>query len=203
MSILSAITSDLGADAFNALIRRAHVVALLLVAAAAMIPLLAVAQRDVHASLIAQDKRTVAPKFQLASSDGRSLRIAEFKGKVVLLNFWATACGGCILEIPSFIELQRKYQNGDFTAIGVSADIPYEGLKSETEAWQKVRPFVAEHQVNYPIVMGNDGVIGAYGFQSYPATYLIDRSGDIAATYVGIVSKDDVDANIQRLLAER
>jgi peroxiredoxin len=179
------------------------VVALSLVALAGMFPLLAVAQRDVHASLTVKDKRRAAPNFQLASSDGQSLGISDFKGKVVLLNFWATACGGCVLEIPSFIELQKKYRDSDFTAIGVSADIPYEGLKSEPEAWQKVRPFMAEHQMNYPIVMGNDAVIGAYGFQSYPATYLIDRSGNIAATYVGIVSKEDVDANIQRLLTER
>jgi peroxiredoxin len=179
-----------------------HVFALL-VAAAMMVPLSAVAQRDVHATLIAKDTRTAAPNFRLASSDGRSLGISNFKGKVVLVNFWATACGGCVLEIPSFIELQRKYQGSDFTVVGISADIPYEGLKSETEAWQKVRPFIAEHEVNYPIVMGNDGVIGAFGFQSYPATYLIDKSGKIAATYVGIVSKDDVDTNIQRLLAER
>ncbi|NUQ30277.1 MAG: hypothetical protein HOQ35_17405 [Acidobacteriaceae bacterium] len=56
--------------------------------------------------------------------------------------------------------------------------------------------------VNYPIVMGNDGVIKSYGFASYPATFLIDKSGRIAATYVGIVSKEDVEANIKRLLAE-
>jgi peroxiredoxin len=188
---------------FNPLIKHARMVVLSLVGVAGMFPVPAAAQKDVHAPLVVQDNRKAAPNFHLDSAEGRVLEIADFKGKVVLLNFWATACGGCVLEIPSFIDLQRKYEGRDFTAVGISADIPYEGLKSPEEAWQKVRPFVAEHQVNYPIVMGSDAVIDAYGFKSYPATYLIDKSGHIAATYVGVVSKDDVDANIQRLLAER
>ncbi len=182
---------------------RTRMAVLSLVALAGMFPVWAAAQKDVHAALVAKDNRKTAPNFHLDSAGGGILQISDFKGKVVLLNFWATSCGGCVLEIPSFIDLQRKYKGGDFTAVGISADIPYEGLKSPEEAWQKVRPFMAEHQVNYPIVMGNDAVIDAYGFQSYPATYLIDRSGHIAATYAGVVSRDDVDANIQRLLAER
>ncbi len=62
---------------------------------------------------------------------------------------------------------------------------------------------MTSHKLNYPILMGNDSVIDAFGFQSYPATYLIDRSGKIAATYVGVVDKNDVEANIKSLLAER
>jgi peroxiredoxin len=187
----------------DALTRHAHRMVLFVAAVACLFPVSAAAQKDVHASLAVRDNRKAAPNFHLDSLAGGVLQISDFKGKVVLLNFWATACGGCVLEIPSFIDLQRKYRGGDFTAVGISADIPYEGLKSAEEAWQKVRPFAAQHQVNYPIVMGNDAVIDAYGFKSYPATYLIDKSGHIAATYVGVVSKADVDANIQRLLAER
>jgi peroxiredoxin len=167
-----------------------------------ILPLSVAAQHDVHATLIAKADRRPAPNFHLVDEHGKTLQIPDFRGKVVLLNFWATACGGCVLEIPSFIELQQKYGNTSFTAVGISADIPYDGLKSADEAWQKVRPFIAKHQMNYPILMGNDAVISAYGFQAYPATYLIDRSGHIAATYEGVVSKDDVDANIKRLLAE-
>lgn len=163
----------------------------------------AAGQRDVHAAIVALGQRKIAPNFHLVSADGRELRLSGFKGKVVVVNFWATSCGGCVLEIPSFIALQSKYQNSGFTAIGISADIPYEGLKGPDEAWQKVRPFLREHKINYPIVMGNEGVIDAYGFQSYPATYLIDKSGRIAATYVGVVSKDDIEGNIQKLLAEK
>ena len=159
-------------------------------------------QRNVHAVLIAAANRKAAPVFHLSDSNGKKVQISDFRGKVVLVNFWATECGGCVLEIPSFIELHHAYGDKGFTALGISADIPYEGLKNEHEAWAKVRPFVSSNHVNYPIVMGNEAVIKSYGFASYPATYLIDKSGRIAATYVGIVSKDDVEANIKRLLAE-
>ena len=159
-------------------------------------------QRNVHAVLIATANRKAAPVFHLSNSNGKKVQISDFRGKVVLVNFWATECGGCVLEIPSFIELQHAYEDKGFTALGISADIPYEGLKNEQEAWGKVRPFVRSNHVNYPIVMGNDAVIKSFGFASYPATYLIDKSGRIAATYIGIVSKDDVEANIKRLLAE-
>jgi peroxiredoxin len=166
-------------------------------------PRFAIAQQDVHATLVARADRKAAPDFHLTNEHGKIAQISDFRGKVVLLNFWATSCGGCVLEIPSFVELQQKYGNSGFTAVGISADIPYEGLKTPDEAWQKVRPFIAKHQMNYPIVMGDDAVINSYGFQSYPATFLIDRSGHIAATYVGVVSKDNVEANIKQLLAER
>jgi peroxiredoxin len=161
------------------------------------------AQHDVHAPLVVAAQRKLAPAFQLPAADGKPVQISDFRGKVVLLNFWATSCGGCVLEIPSFIDLQSKYGGSRFTAVGISADVAYEGLKSPDEAWGRVRPFLAKHDLNYPIVMGNDGVIDAYGFASYPATYLIDKSGHIAATYVGVVSKEDVEGNIRKLLAER
>jgi peroxiredoxin len=163
----------------------------------------ATGQNDVHALLAAKADRKIAPAFHLVGTDGKPIQVSDYRGKVVLLNFWATKCGGCILEIPSFIEMQQIYAQKGFTAVGISADIPYLGLKSPSEAWQLVRPFIASHKVNYPILMGDDATIDAYGFPSYPATYLIDRSGHIAATYVGVVSKDDVEANIKKLLAER
>lgn len=159
-------------------------------------------QRNVHAILVSKTDRKPAPAFHLASADGKNVEVSAYRGKVILLNFWATNCGGCILEIPSFIDLQKAYEKSGFTAVGISADIPYEGLTSAGEAWQKVRPFMASHKINYPILMGDNSVIDSYGFQSYPATYLIDRSGKIAATYVGVVDKNDVEGNIEKLLAE-
>lgn len=161
------------------------------------------AQKDVHAALTVPTERKPAPTFHLVSDTGKIVQISNFHGRVVLLNFWATSCGGCIFEIPSFIELQQSYRNRGFTAIGVSTDIAYEGLKSAEQAWRRVRPFMSSYGMNYPVLMGNDAVIHVYGFKSYPATYLIDKSGRIAATYVGIVDKNDVEANMKKLLAER
>ena len=91
-----------------------------------------------------------------------------------------------------------------FTAVGVSMDISYESLKDADEAWGKVRPFMAKHGVNYTIAMGDDAVSKAYTLDTFPATYLIDKSGRIAVSYVGIiVDKDNVAKNIRSLLSEK
>jgi peroxiredoxin len=160
-------------------------------------------QKDVRAVIVAKAKREPAPTFHLASSTGKTVQPADYKGKVVLLNFWATKCGGCVLEIPAFIDLQQKYEKSGFTTVGISSDVSYSGLKNDAEGWQLVRPFMASHKMNYPILMGNDSLVTAYGFELWPASYLIDKSGKIAATYIGVVDKNDVEANIKALLAER
>jgi peroxiredoxin len=160
-------------------------------------------QKDVRAVIVDKSLRKPAPSFQLDGGEGKDVRLTDFRGRVVLLNFWATKCGGCILEIPSFIEIQANHANEKFTALGVSADIPYEGLKSPQEAWALVKPFVASHHMNYPVVMGSSDLVDTYGFRSYPATYLIDKKGRIAALYEGVVSKDDVEKNVKTLLSER
>ena len=161
-------------------------------------------QQDVHAGLILPANRKPAPAFQLVTENGTKTQISDYRGKVVLLNFWATDCGGCVLEIPSFIELENAYKGKGFTAIGISMDISYESLKDANEAWGRVRPFIAKHGVNYPIAMGNDAISKAYALNAFPATYLIDKSGKIAVAYVGVVvEKDNVATNIKSLLSER
>ena len=82
-------------------------------------------------------------------------------------------------------------------------DISYEDLKDAKQAWERVRPFMLKYKINYPILMGDQSLIGAYDLKAFPATYLIDKSGNIAAVYVGVVSKDNVEANIKDLLSER
>ena len=161
-------------------------------------------QQDVHAALIPSANRKPAPAFQLVTDSGGKIRISDYRGKVVLLNFWATECGGCVLEIPSFIEIEKVYKDKGFTAIGVSMDIMYESLKDANEAWDRVRPFMAKRGINYTIAMGDDAISKAYALNAFPATYLIDKSGRIAVAYVGVVvNKDNVATNIKSLLSER
>jgi peroxiredoxin len=161
-------------------------------------------QQDAHAGLIPPANRKAAPAFQLVTQDGTKTQIPDYRGKVLLLNFWATDCGGCVLEIPSIIELEKTYKDKGFTAVGVSMDISYEGLKDANEAWGRVRPFIAKHGVNYPIAMGDDAISKAYALNAFPATYLIDKSGKIAGAYVGVlINKDNVATNINSLLSER
>jgi peroxiredoxin len=161
-------------------------------------------QQDVHATLIPPASRKSTPAFELVNQDGKKMRVSDYRGKVVLLNFWATDCGGCVLEIPSFIELEKAHKNKEFSAVGVSMDISDESLKDANEAWGRVRPFMAKIGINYPIAMGDDAISKAYKLNAYPATYLIDKSGKIAIAYVGVViNKENVETNIKGLLSER
>jgi len=161
------------------------------------------AQQDVHASLIAPADRKAAPVLRLTTETGGTTRLSDYRDKVVLLNFWATGCGGCVLEIPSIIDIETAYKEKAFTVVGVSMDIPWENLKDAKEAWGKVRPFVAKSKINYPILMGDESLFKEFGLTQMPDSLLIDKSGKIAAIYVGIISKDNVEANISKLLVER
>ena len=161
------------------------------------------AQQDVHASLIAPADRKAAPAFRLMAETGKTARLSDYRGKVVLLNFWATDCGGCVMEIPSIVDIAAAHKKEAFTVVGVSMDISYEDLKDAKEAWGKVRPFVAKAKINYPILMGDESLFREFGLTELPDTLLIDKSGRIAAVYVGLISKENTEANINGLLSER
>jgi len=158
--------------------------------------------KTIRADLLPAAARKPAPAFHLENAGETHLRNADFRGKVVLLDFWATECGGRRLEIPSFIALQKTYGKRGLAAVGVSINVSYENLKTAGEAWARVNPFVRDNGINYTILMGDGAVTKAYDIQALPATYLIDKSGRIAATYVGIVNSDDIEANNRKLLSE-
>ena len=158
---------------------------------------------DIRVAVETQSARKPAPDFVLLDASGKSVPLSSFKGKPLLLDLWATKCGGCIKEIPSFIEIHHAYANRGLAAVGISMDILYEDLKGPAEAWSLVDPFVEAHKVDYPILMGDDGSTNRYSVNALPVTYLIDRRGRIAATYVGIVDRANIEANVKALLAER
>ena len=158
---------------------------------------------DIRVGVEPQSARKPAPNFVLLDASGKSVSLSSFKGKPLLLDLWATKCGGCIKEIPSFIEIHHAYANRGLAVVGISMDILYEDLKGPAEAWSLVNPFVEAHKVDYPILMGDDGITNRYSVNALPVTYLIDRRGRIAATYVGIVDRANIEANIKTLLAER
>ena len=156
----------------------------------------------VRAAIQPPSARKAAPAFSLLDASGKAVRLSDFRGKVVLLDFWATECGGCKLEIPWFMELDQAYRAKGLAVVGVSMDILYEDLKDAKEGWSRVNPFVRTQKINYPILMGDQQVTKLYDIQALPVTYLIDAKGRIAATYVGLVNKDDAEANIKTLLIE-
>ncbi len=131
--------------------------------------------------------------FTLKDMNGADVRLADLKGKVVLLNFWATWCGPCRLETPWFVELQEKYRDQGFRIVGISVDDPPEALP----------PFAKRFKVNYPLVVGVDreDVQKAYGpIFGVPMTFMIGRNGRICMKHAGQVSKEQFESEIRSLL---
>ena len=149
--------------------------------------------RPVHAASLKPDKdRHLAPDFALKDADGRTVRLSDYKGKVLLLDFWATWCGPCKIEIPWFMDFERKHKDKGFSVLGVSMD---------DDGWESVKPFVNQLNINYRIVMGNDATADKFGgIEALPTTFLIDREGKIAAVHVGLASKSDIEDAIEELL---
>jgi thiol-disulfide isomerase/thioredoxin len=139
-------------------------------------------------------QRKPAPNFVLRDAKGAEVQLADFKGKVLLLDFWATWCGGCKQEIPWFIEFDGKYRDKGLASLGVAMD---------DEGWQTVKPYLAEHPISYPIVVANADTARGYGITNLPVTLLIDREGRIADMHVGVVGKDAWEQRIRQLLLER
>jgi peroxiredoxin len=144
------------------------------------------------AALKPVDKRKPAPDFTLKDADGKPVRLADFKGKVVLLDFWATWCGPCAIEIPWFVDLQRRNKDRGLAVLGVSMD---------DDGWDSVKPFTSRLGVNYRVVMGNDETSQMYGgVDALPTTFLIDREGRIAAVHIGLADRRDIEDGIEELL---
>jgi peroxiredoxin len=138
-------------------------------------------------------QRQTAPEFALKDVNGATVRLSDYRGKVVLLNFWATWCGPCKFEIPWFIEFEQANKDRGFAVVGISMD---EG------GWEAVKPFLAEMNVNYRILLGNDIIAQLYGgIDSLPTTFLIDRNGKVASARRGLIGKSVYQNEIQELLS--
>jgi peroxiredoxin len=133
-----------------------------------------------------------APAFTLNTLDGRAVRLADYRGKVVLVNFWATWCAGCRVEMPRFVEQYRRNHAKGLEIIGISMD----------DEGAPVAPFLTAQHVNFTIVKGDAAVAKAYGGVRYlPQTVVIDRSGEIVKTFDGPPDAKELDALLERLLA--
>ena len=132
-----------------------------------------------------------APDFTLPTMDGDDLTLSDLRGKVVVLNFWATWCAPCRYEIPYFIRLQEKYRE----------DVAFVGISVDKEGWEVVRPFAEEYGVNYPLLL-DDGIVseeygGAYVL---PTTFVLDRDGNIVVFAPGMVHEEDLTEVLEMVL---
>jgi peroxiredoxin len=134
-----------------------------------------------------------APDFELKALNGRTVKLSDFRGRVLILNFWATYCAPCRIEMPWLIDFYQRYKAQGLEIVGVSMD----------DVDQKqVIAFTKEMNVNYTILLGSNSVGNAYGGVRFlPQTFLINRNGQIVRTLIGIKTKSDFEDNIKRLLA--
>lgn len=136
-----------------------------------------------------------APNFTLKTPDGKTVSLADYKGKAVLVNFWATWCAPCKLEMPWLIELQKQYAAQGFTVVGISEDDP---------PFAGVAGFVAKNGMNYPVLLSDDAVSKAYGgIDALPTSYYVGRDGKVLFESAGLISKSEMEANIQKILATK
>ena len=138
------------------------------------------------------EKGKLAPSWELQDLDGKTVHSSDFKGKVVVLDFWATWCPPCRAEIPGFVELQTKYQAQGLAVIGVSVD----QASADT-----VKAFAEKMTINYPVLQSDAKIAAAFGgIDGLPTTFVIDRSGRIVKQHSGFTEKSEIESEIKSLL---
>jgi peroxiredoxin len=138
-------------------------------------------------------KGEMAPDFSLQSLDGKTVRLSDYRGKAVLLNFWATWCAPCKIEMPWFVELQKQYAPEGLQIVGVAMD---------DASPKDIGDFAKEMGVNYPVLIGKEAVGDAYGgVQFLPETFYIDRNGKVLDKAFGLKGRGEIEDNVKKIVA--
>ncbi len=143
----------------------------------------------IAASGVAQNK---APNFKVQAADGSTIELAKLKGKIVVLNYWATWCGPCRMEIPGFIDVYKQYKGKGLEIVGISLD---------REGWKVVRPYIEKASINYPVVVADETLETAYGqIDAIPTTFVVDKHGNIVDKHVGYMDRASFEKLVKGLL---
>lgn len=132
-----------------------------------------------------------APDFQLTSLEGKQVKLSDLRGKAVLLNFWATWCSPCKVEMPWFEEFQKQYAEKGFTVLGVAMD---------DSSSEDIAKFTKDMGITYPVVLGTNAVSDTYGAEFLPTSVFIDRNGVIVQRVFGLVNRRDIEDDILKAL---
>jgi peroxiredoxin len=147
-----------------------------------------------HLGARADVEEKVAPDFTLQSIAGKTVRLSDFRGKAVLLNFWATYCAPCRIEMPWFVELQNRYAAEGLQVVGVAMD---------DASPNDIEKFANDLGVNYPILVGEETVGNAFGgVQFLPSTFYIGRDGKVVDKVFGLKTRNEIEEDIKKALAE-
>ena len=145
-----------------------------------------------------------APGFALEDLSGKKVSLGSYKGKAVLINFWATWCAPCKIETPWLIELRNQYAAQGFEVLGVSTDdIDRDDPQKLSDEKKEIARSVEQMHIPYPVLIDGDTLSKPYGgLDAMPTSFFVDRNGTVVAAQMGLTSKDDIEANIRKALGK-
>jgi cytochrome c biogenesis protein CcmG/thiol:disulfide interchange protein DsbE len=145
-----------------------------------------------------------APPFALEDLTGNKVSLDKYKGKAVLVNFWATWCAPCKIETPWLVELREKYAAQGFEILGVSADdIDRGDAKRFTQEKQEITASAQKMHIPYPVLIDGASLSDAYGgLDELPTSFFVDRNGTVVAAQLGLTSKDEIESNIRKAMGQ-
>ncbi len=136
---------------------------------------------------------SAAPTFALKAADGKTIDLKALRGKVVVVNFWATWCGPCRAEMPGMMKVYDRLKGKGLEIVGISLD---------RRGWDDVRPYLAKTSVNYPIVVGDEDLANAYGLPgAIPYTVFLDKKGNIVKSHTGFMTEEAFEQEVKKLLS--